>query len=230
LSRLDESLLAGLTPFAQISRTQIREILDQATPRRFEEGAAVFGQGMPAKRFYLLLDGYIRVIRSAADGEQVIVLHIPPGQLFGIAAALGRDTYPATAQCAAESLVLSWPMRLWAGFTAKYEGFASETYRTIGTRMGELQARVTELATQAVERRVASALLRLANQSGRKVEDGIEIAFPVSRSDIAEMTGTTLYTVSRLLAAWERDGIVQSTRRHITVTQPHRLVVLSGAA
>ena len=77
---------------------------------------------------------------------------------------------------------------------------------------------------------MAAALLRMANQTGRRTESGIEIAFPVTRSDVAEMTGTTLHTVSRLLSAWERDGIVRSARRHITVTAPHRLVVLSGAA
>jgi CRP-like cAMP-binding protein len=230
LPKLDESLLTGLPPFSRLSRGEIREILDQATPRRYPEGEAVFGEGMAAERFFLLLDGYIRVVRTTPEGEQVIALHIPPGQLFGIAPALGRDTYPATALCASESLVLSWPARLWAVFVARYEGFATESYRTIGARLGEFQTRLTELATQAVEQRVAGALLRLANQSGRKVPEGIEIAFPLTRADIAEMTGTTLHTVSRLLAAWERDGIVASARRHVVVTQPHRLVVLSGAA
>lgn len=127
-------------------------------------------------------------------------------------------------------LALGWPSRLWTDFAARYDGFATETYRTLGARLGEFQSRVTELATQAVERRVAAALLRMANQSGRRTEAGIEIAFPVTRADIAEMTGTTLHTVSRLLSAWERDGIVKSTRRHVTVTAPHRLVVLNGAA
>lgn len=230
MPKLDESLLTGLPPFARLSRPEIRTILDQATPRRYPEGEAVFGEGMPADRFFLLLDGYIRVVRTTPHGEQVIALHIPPGQLFGIAMALGRDTYPATAVAATESLALSWPTRLWGPFAATYDGFATETYKTVGERLGEFQARVNDLATRAVEQRVAGALLRLANQSGRKVPEGIEIAFPVTRSDIAEMTGTTLHTVSRLLAAWEREGIVASTRRHVTVTAPHRLVVLSGAA
>jgi hypothetical protein len=44
------------------------------------------------------------------------------------------------------------------------------------------------------------------------------------------MTGTTLHTVSRLMAAWERDGIVRGERRHVVVTQPHRLAVLGGVA
>ena len=89
---------------------------------------------------------------------------------------------------------------------------------------------MTELATQAVEQRVAAALLRMANQSGRKTAEGIEIAFPVTRADIAEMTGTTLHTVSRLLAAWERDGIVAEHAPPHRRDPPHRLVVLSGAA
>ena len=90
LSKLDESLLCGLPPFLRLSRPQIREILDRATPRRYPEGTAVFSEGATADRFYLLLDGYIRVVRTTPAGEQVIVLHIPPGQLFGIAPAIGR--------------------------------------------------------------------------------------------------------------------------------------------
>lgn len=230
MPKLDESLLTRLPPFARLDRPQIREILDQATPLRLDEGSAVFGEGESAERFFLLLDGFIRVIRTSSDGVQVIALHIPPGQLFGIAPALGRDTYPCTAQAATEVLALAWPKRLWQTFVDRYDGFASATYRTIGERLGEFQTRMTELATQGVEQRVAAVLLRMANQSGRKTESGIEIAFPITRTDIAEMTGATLHTVSRLLAAWERDGLVASSRRRVTVTAPHRLVVLSGAA
>lgn len=230
MARLDESLLTGLPPFSRLDRAQIREILDLAVPRRHDEGTPVFREGEAAERFFLLLDGYIRVIRTTPEGEQVIALHIPPGQLFGIAPAIGRDTYPATAMCASESLALSWPSSFWARFTQTYDGFATETYKTLGARLGEFQARVTDLATKAVEQRVAACLLRMVNQSGRKVDGGIEIAFPITRANIAEMTGTTLHTVSRLLSAWEKDGVVASTRKHITVTQPDQLIVLSGAA
>jgi CRP-like cAMP-binding protein len=230
LNRLDESLLAGLPPFSRLSKPQIREALDLATARRYDEGAAVFDEGAPAQRFYLLLDGVIRVVRTTPDGDQIIALHIGPGQLFGIAPAIGRDTYPATAVCAAEALALGWPVRLWPEFTARYEGFATETYKTLGARLGEMQTRISELATQAVEQRVAAALLRMVNQNGRKVDGGIEIGFPITRQNISEMTGTTLHTVSRLLSAWERDGVIESRRKHIVVTAPHRLVLLSGAA
>jgi len=163
MNRLDESLLAPLPPFSRLERPQIRAILDRATSRRFDEGQSVFTEGAAAEWFFLLLDGTIRVVRITEGGEQVTALHIPPGQLFGIASALGRDTYPATALAASETLTLCWPVLLWHDFVAQYPGFASETYKTIGARVNEMNTRIVELSTQHVEQRIARALLRLIN-------------------------------------------------------------------
>jgi len=196
LPRLDESLLAHLPPFSKLERRDIRVILDQASSQRYGAGVVIFDEGAPAERFYMLLDGYVRVIRVTATGEQVTALHIPAGQLLGIAKAIGRDTYPATAMTATEALALSWPARLWDTYVAQYDGFATETYKT---------------------------------QTGRKVPGGIEIDFPITRQDLSELTATTLHTVSRLLSAWEKKGMVQSKRKRITVCDPHALVVLSQA-
>ena len=226
---LDESLLNGIPPFSKLDPKQIRAILDLASSRRYAAGASVFEEGHDADRFYLLLDGYIRVVRITADGEQVIVLHIPSGQLFGIAKALGHDTYPATAIAAADTIALSWPTRLWDSFVAQYDGFATQSYQTVGARIGEMNTRIVEMATQQVEQRIACALLRLINQTGRKVDGGIEIDFTISRQDISEMTGTTLHTVSRMMSAWEKQGFVESGRKRITVRDPHQIVILSGA-
>lgn len=89
--------------------------------------------------------------------------------------------------------------------------------------------RIVELAPLHVEQRVANALLRRVNQFGKKVEGGVLIDFPLSRQAISEMTGTTLHTVSRLLSAWEKEGIVRSGRKRVAVTDLHRLVLLGSA-
>jgi CRP-like cAMP-binding protein len=86
---------------------------------------------------------------------------------------------------------------------------------------------VRELSTQRVERRIARTILRLARQSGRKIEQGVLVDLPLSRQDIAEMTGTTLYTVSRVLSDWEDRGLVQSERQQVIITYPHGLVSLA---
>ena len=99
----------------------------------------------------------------------------------------------------------------------------------LGERLQESQARVVEMSTEAVERRIAHALLRLANQGGRKTEEGILIDFPISRQDIAQMTGTTLHTVSRIMSAWEVMEIVSSGRQKVLIRDPHRLYRLADS-
>lgn len=221
---LDRSLIAGLPPFSGLSRTDLDVILEKARPLRIAAGQPVFEQDAEAHAFFLLLDGHVRVVKTTADGQQVIMRYISAGQLIGIATALGRTTYPATATAAVDSLALAWPNEAWHELAALYPAFAANTYKTVGARLEEAHERVVELATALVDRRVAHALLRLIEQSGRRTEYGIEISFPISRQDIADMTGTTLHTVSRLLTAWEHQGFVRSTRKRVTVVDGQRLL------
>lgn len=228
MEKLNESLLKNLPPFDDLNPDQLREILDHSTPRRFDQGSAVFEEGAPAEYFHFLLDGYIRVVRHTKDGDQIIVLHIPSGQLFGIAQAFGRSSYPATAVAVSECLTLCWPARLWPTFNKQYNGFAATAMHAVGVRIEEFNDRIVEMATLQVEQRVAHVLLRLINQTGRKTDRGIEIDFPITRQDLSEMTGSTLHTISRLLSGWDKIGIIESGRKRILVRDPHQLVVLSN--
>lgn len=228
MHNLDISLLRPISHFSSLSDEGLRDVLDHAHSCRFDAGADVFREGDRADRFYLLLDGHIRVVRSNPDGEEVIVLHIHSGGMFGIAPALGRETYPATARTAGEVCALFWPTELWHRFVADYPGFAQSTYGTVGERVAEMNARIMEMATQQVEQRVACALLRMATQSGEKTEDGIRISFPITRQNIADLTGSTLHTISRLLSAWDKDGVIRSARREIVIADPNALMTLAG--
>lgn len=224
MAQLDRSLISGLPPFEDLEDDALDEVLRPAHAMRYPPERAIFEQEQPATQFHLLLDGHIRVVRSTPAGDQVIARYINPGELFGIAVAMGRQTYPASAVAAVDCVVLTWPNSAWHDLATRFPSFAGRTYRVIGQRLEDTQARVVELATRQVEQRVAHALLRLANQAGRKTPQGIEIDFPISRQDIAEMTGTTLHTVSRLLSGWEQEGIIRGGRRKVTIADPHGLL------
>lgn len=227
MTRLDRSLISGLPVFEGLDANGLDRILQSARSLRVEKDATIFEQDGDAHSFFVLLDGRVRVVKTTPDGQQVIVRYIVPGELMGIAHALGRTTYPASAIAVVDCVVLAWPGRLWPEFAAAYPSFGMNTYKIVGSRLGDVQTQVVEMATEQVERRVAHSLLRLIKQSGRKTEDGILIDFPISRQDIAEMTGTTLHTVSRLLTAWEEKGLVRSGRQQVTVVEPHRLLMLA---
>jgi len=224
---LDRSIIARLSLFEGLEPADLDSILRDARSVRFAKETAIFEQEAEARSFYVLLAGHIRVVRATPDGRQVIARYISEGEIFGVAAALGRLTYPATAIAAVDCVVLVWPNAVWPDLSSRFPALAAGTFKTVGARLQDTQARVMELATEQVEQRVASALLRLVKQTGRKTDAGIEIDFPISRQDIAEMTGTTLHTVSRLLSAWEERGIIVSGRQRVTITDAHRLVMLA---
>ena len=226
MSRLDRSLISGLPSFEGVAPADLDRILERARSQRVAKDEMVFEQEGEAHSFFLLLDGHVRVVKTTPDGQQVVVRYINPGELLGIAHALGRATYPASAIAAVDCVMLAWPGRLWAEFAA-FPNFSANTYKSVGTRLQDSQTRVVELSTERVEQRVAHALLRLVTQTGKKTDEGILIDFPISRQDIAEMTGTTLHTVSRLLTAWEEKGLVRSGRQKVTVVEPHRLLMVA---
>ncbi len=225
MPNLDKSLVADLPIFAGVAPSDLSDILREAQSIRYQKGSAVFQQDEEAHSFFILLHGHLRVMKITPDGQQVVVRYVTPGEIFGIAMAMGRATYPATALAVVDSLALVWPSAAWPRLVAKHPSLAVNTIQTVGSRLHDAHTRVVEMSTEQVERRVAHALLRLAKQAGRKGEDGIQIDFPISRQDVAEMTGTTLHTVSRILSAWEDQRLVESGRQRI-LRDLHRLCLL----
>ena len=227
---VDRSLVEGLELFSGLAADQIDRMLQEAQPVRYPKGTNVFEQDEEAHSFFILLNGHLRVFKLTPDGQQVVVRFVAPGEVFGVAMAIGRTTYPATAFAVVDSIALVWPSAAWPRLVAAHPGLAVNTLRTIGSRLQDAHTRVVEMSTEQVERRIAHALLRLVQQSGRRVEAGVEIDFPITRQDVAEMTGATLHTVSRVLSAWESRGLVAGGRQRIMIREPHKLLLLAEGA
>jgi CRP-like cAMP-binding protein len=229
MAYIDPSLVADLPLFRDLPRGDVKAVLREARSARFPKGAHVFEEGTPAHSFFLLLHGHVRAIKMTPGGEQVVVRYVSSGELFGVAPAIGMDHYPATAVAAVDSVALIWPSAAWERLASKYPSLAAGALQTVGARLQEAHTRAIELSTEEVECRIAHALLRLANQAGRKVAQGIEIDFPITRQDIAEMTGTTLHTVSRILSAWEDEGLVEGGRQRVVLKDMKRLAEVAEA-
>ncbi|TPQ39532.1 Crp/Fnr family transcriptional regulator [Bradyrhizobium guangdongense] len=227
MAKVDPSLVAHLPLFAGFKGEELDEILREARSARYPKNGHVFEQGGDAHSFFLLLHGHIRAAKTTPTGEQIVVRYVAPGETFGLAMAIGLAQYPATATAVDDSVVLAWPTGTWPRLVQKFPALATNTLQTVGARLQETHTRVLEMSTQQVEQRVAHALLRLAKQSGKKLDHGVEIDFPISRQDIAQMTGTTLHTVSRILSGWEQLGLIEGGRQRIILREPHKIFVLA---
>lgn len=214
---LSRQTLSNLELFRGLPTTALDDVLASAVPRSFARDCRVFNQGETRVRAHVLVDGWIRISQSGSDGGQVVLRFIGPGDIFGAVSLFTDRRYPADADTLTDATEVSWSDRALLELMNSHPQIAVNAIRIVGQRLQEAQHRVRELATQSAERRVAHALLRLARQVGATTPRGIVIRFPLRRKDIADIAGTTLYSASRILSAWERAGWLKTLDRRIAV-------------
>lgn len=218
--------LKQVVVFQHATDDDLNLILKNSITRSIEEGSYFFLQGDEAAYLYVLTSGQVKLMQSNPNGQQVNLRTIYPWQMFGALGAVRTDeaTYPASAQTLEDSTALAVPSLFLRSMLETRPYIAFDLMTLMTSYIQEMQSRYRELATERVEQRVANALVRLAGQSGTKSSKEAGIELSLSRQDVAEMTGTTLYTVSRLFSDWERKGILKTGREKISILQPHDLV------
>ena len=203
------------------------DILRRGDRIHAKPGETVFHQGDLARKCYLVVNGRLKLTKLHEQGKSVVAHYINPGELAAAIAVFREKDYPVTAKTVGPTELVAWDKQTITDLMATYPQLALNMLRVAFDRLEDLQTRYLELFAEQVEQRIARALLRIMRQSGRKTDDRILIDFPLSRQELAEYTGTTVYTVSRAVSAWEKKGWVISKRERITVSDPHALVLFA---
>jgi CRP/FNR family transcriptional regulator, nitrogen oxide reductase regulator len=219
--------LANVALFHGLSQDAIARAIGLARSRAVGAGGYFFHEGDKAEAFFVLTSGRVKVTQLTPEGHQVVLRLVGPGDPFGGVGAFGDPTYPVSGEAIQPSVGLAWTSTVLRRLLETEPMMAVNALHIVAERLHDVERRYRQAMTERVERRVARALLRLVHDAGRRVDDGVEVAFPLSRQDIAEMTGTTLFTVSRLLSAWKEQGIVRSGRQWILLMKPHALVSIA---
>ena len=205
----------------------VRAMARLAIERAVEAGGYFFLQGDKAEYLYILMQGRAKLCTISADGQQVNLRTLVPNQLFGALGAIQPGApYPACAQALEDSTALAIASAAFRDVLEQRPHLSFGMMRLMTGYIQEIQERYNELATKRVDQRIGLALLRLAAQSGSR-DAGSGITLPFSRQDLAEMAGTTLYTVSRCLSDWQKRGIINTGRGRVTLVSPHELVRLA---
>ena len=139
--------------------------------------------------------------------------------------------YPGDAVAVLDGAELVWSANAMRGLMLEHPTIALNALAMLGSRLRELQLRLAELSNQSVDQRLARTVLRLVERAGVPTGSAIAVGFPLGRQDLAEMTGATVFTVSRLLRAWEERGILEGGhRQRLVVADPAalRALVASG--
>lgn len=214
--------------FADLTEDVTAALLESASSRQIQKGAIAFHQGDPPDHLLQIARGLVKVTQIDQQGAQTTLRILGVGELIGCVAVFQQIPYPATATAIEDTTVLAWGAAHFFELMGRYPILTENALRIVGNRAKEMVERVVSMTGKRVEQRIAAALLRLAEQAGTKVDDGVQIEFPVTRDDLAEMAGVTYFTISRALSGWQKLGLVRNGRQRVILLAPDKLARIAA--
>lgn len=213
--------------FKGLTHEQYDAVMRCGFKKSLPKNTILFHQGDYARKCYLVEIGKLKLTKVSEHGREVIIRYIYAGELTAAVSVLKDQEYPVTAVTIENTKVIGWDKTTILSIMERNPGIAIRSLMAVLERLQEVQNRYLELCTERVEKRVAQAVLRLSKAVGVKTSQGVRINIPLSRQNIADYTGTTIFTASRILSEWEKKGWIESEYGKITITDPHSIMVFS---
>jgi len=215
------ALLSASQLCTGLSRDEVLKIAACARPKAFACGESLFMQGQPARCLVLIRTGSVKLTQISSNGNEVILWMYGRGNVVGVLSDPNGDCYPSSARAMEPTTALMWDAATLQSLMESYPRIRQNLSQILMDRLHELEERFREVATERVPRRLALALIRLSKHVGKKVHAGVEVS--LSREELAQMTGTTLFTISRILSQWAKEEFVVSRRESVLLRDPRRL-------
>jgi len=212
--------------FAGLSSSVCTYVLSTARLMDVGSRQVIYFAGDQIQQIFLLTNGRVKITQFSERGTEVILRLCIPGEVISELALVPGSRHSTTAQ-AQDCDLLAWDSATFEAAMERFPDLRSNVKRILEQRLHELERRFCEVATETVAPRLAHGLARLLDQIGRKVNSHVEIN--VSQEALAQMTSMASFTVCRLLANWENQGVLKLRREMIEIHNVPRLFDLCKA-
>ena len=203
--------------FTNISPGDCREIVAAARRSEFSRRDTIFLEGDPIRHVTLLTSGSAKVTKLDQTGAEVILRLAGPGDVIEVTGLPARGRHCSMAQALSASTALIWEASAFQALEERFPALWRNITKVAAQRLQELEERYHEISTEPVATRLSHQLVRLFDQLGRCVNGNGTLEISLSREELAQMTGTTLFTVSRLLSEWKERGVLTAGRECVSV-------------
>jgi len=210
--------------FEDLSRDELRESTVYMNMKEYGKGDYLFFEEDAEPGIFILVEGLVKLIKETQDGKTIIVRLVFPGDVFGWiewGKNAPKSTY--TAMAVLDSKVLYISNRDFINLAIKYPAIAIKMTCDATANLLQTYEILKSIASGRVEERIAKVLLELADRVGTKVDGTVVIRLPLTRQDIAEMTGTTVETAIRVMSRWKKQGIINTERGYIEILNRREL-------
>jgi CRP-like cAMP-binding protein len=218
-------LMCASALFSGLSKQECMEIVSCGRARTFARNEILFTQGQPVHNLILIESGSVKLTQISPGGSEVLLWMSGSGDALNVHAEMMSCNHTCSARAIEHCSAMVWEYNRLQALLNQYPKIRKNISRILAGRLEELEERFREVATERVAKRLALVLLRLLKSIGKPSEGGIQVS--LTREELAQMTGATLFTISRVLSRWAEKGFVQPLREAVVVQHPERLASLN---
>lgn len=224
-----EDMLRFSTTFRRLQPGDRQRLAEVARAHHYPKGTTIFSEGDPSDFFFTVVTGRVKVFKMTPTGKDVILEVFGPGDPFGATAAYEGRPFPASAVALEDTTCLLIPRAAFFALLQQHPSLVRGLLTGLTHRLVELTNRIAELSGARVEARFARLFLKLGKDLGRPVNGGTFVPMPLTRQELADMTGTTIETCIRIMSRWGKEEIVRTEKDGFTLIDKPTLEAIAGS-
>ena len=209
--------------FDAMQPTELDGILNFASERRYRRGQMIFQRGDDGSALMAVLRGRVRISSVSADGKELTLNVISPGEIFGEIALLDGKPRSADATAIEETLLLVVERRQFLPFLRQNEDLFLRLLSVLCSRLRRTSTALEEIALFDLPVRLARVLLKLAVDYGRPGPGGTRIDLKLSQRDLSNLVASSRESVNKQLRAWREHDLVDLEDGFIVLRRPAEL-------
>jgi CRP/FNR family transcriptional regulator, cyclic AMP receptor protein len=200
--------LGQLWLFSSLDAAEMQALMTAAERRSLPAGSYAFLQGEPARRLFVIKAGRIKLTKTDAEGNEILVDMRKAGDFLG-ETFLGEDAdYPLTAECVEDSLLCGLTRERFERLVSERPAIGLQVMRAMSERITYLTTRVGDLAETHLEERLYAVLTTVAREHGARTDGGLVIEFPLTHEELSFLVGAHRVSVTRALKSLAESGKV----------------------
>jgi CRP/FNR family transcriptional regulator len=213
--------LARVTLFESLPPKDLLQLASVVRREHFPRDATLFLQGQRADRFYVLVEGAVKLFRTSPDGRQQILHTVLPPNAFAEAAVFAGGRYPVHAVAIKPSECLLLPRSEFVALLGRHPELTMRVLASMSRRLQDFVSLIEDLSLREVSARLARYLLQEAERHGRR-----KFRLPIPKGELARQLGTTPETLSRTFTRMDDCGLLATSGQTVHLLDADRLAAL----
>jgi CRP-like cAMP-binding protein len=222
-----EAVLKVTPVFRKLAAHDLHTIAQEAVVRHYAKGQTIFEQQAPSDAFYTIASGRVKIFKMLPTGKDMILEIFGAGDPLGAVAAYDGRPFPASAVALEDTVCIVIPRAAFFRLLEQHPSLVRGLMLGLTIRLVELTNRLAQLSGSRIEPRFARLFLKLAGEMGRQERGGTFIPLPLSRQELADMTGTTIETGIRIMSRWGKEEVVRTEKDGFVVLDRQTLEAMA---